>query len=227
MTSNLRPGWQNLKTGGDFRTPLSDFTGKVVRWETRAGQFNKTQIAFNFDQVAVIDSDTFYPQSTAEIVLNYSEQENSVWGIFGASAAAALGIDIQTLDIDFLVNQSLHMVREDNYLFFTDKAGKENRGTVWRITEIMKVVGGGSNGAPAATATAPAPAVEVSGQASEIALDLLDGQDLAGFFQVALNNDVIKADPVLVGSIANRQFVASMIQAGRIVEENGIYKKAS
>ena len=132
----FRPNWKNLQ--GDFRTPLKEFVGKFDSYTTPQNRWGGIQIAIKLNQVQVLQSDAFYPQATAEISIKYSERESSAWGIFGTSAAKALGIEVETLEVDYLKNQILHLIRTDNYPIGKDKEGKEMKGTVWEVVEILK-----------------------------------------------------------------------------------------
>jgi hypothetical protein len=246
----LKPTWRGLKQGGSWATPLAEFVGTNAplgsnhSWRTEAGQFG-SQIVLCFNRLQVIRTDAPYPNSEVELWLKYSEQKNSAWGRFGQSIADALGVELDLLDIEQLNGQQMHMVRHDNVDFgFKDRnTGQAATGTVWQLVKLLQPgervtpVGQAQDGTQPAlfegTATLEkpkaAPTVEPSTVSSEQqALDLLDGKNLAEFFQYALPDTAIRADQSLMTAIMNNTFVEAKLATGEVTKDDqGVYHVAS
>jgi len=78
--------------------------------------------------------------------------------------------------------------------------------------------------APMAQASVAAAPATTSQDPTTRALDLLHGSDLATFFQKALPDPVLKADPMLINSIINQTFIAAKITSGEVIlNEDGTH----
>ena len=229
----LKPTWRGLRRGGTT-TPVREFVGRLARWTTNLGQWGTT-VDLEFENVQVLATDAPYPYPELTISLKYSDQLNSVWGKFGESAARVLGVDMEYLDIDQLLNQQLHIIRRDDVQFGTNREGQPVRGTVWEILEVVapgQVVTPQTSTQPttpspapaATTAAAPTPATQAQVTPEQRALELLNGSDLATFFQKALPDPIIRQDGNLINQILTGAWIEAQKQAGKVkVNEDGTH----
>jgi hypothetical protein len=244
--SGLVPSWRGLKTG--FGTPVREFVGTFNHWQINQARFG-TMVQMDFSQCQILASDSPYPYAEVTIEIKYSDQGNSGWGVVGTSLAEALGVELNALNIDALKGQTLHMYRYEKD-YGTNQQGEQMRGWVWKCVTTLQsgenatmltgtpneitlspvVATPPSNSAsPTPPPPAPTPPQATAAQGAEArALELLNGKNLAEFFQVALPDATIKTDPSISTSIMGGQFVESMIAAGRVtVDSSGIHRIAS
>jgi hypothetical protein len=259
---SIMPGmnpFKGMKRGGD-KTPISEFVGGLTSVGIGSGGFGgSASIDLHFDRVQVLHSDAPYPYTTVDLSIKYSDSVNSGWGVFAQSVADALGIELEMVEPSSLVNNSFHIVRMDDYLFFTRtnvNPPEEIRGTAWRMVAIVQpgaqVTPVSQQAAPAATqppvaapvadpiaaaqaamavAATPAAPQEVLQTApnpnqspEERALEILDGNDMATFFQQALPDSKVREDPNLINLIFNNTFIQAMIAKGSVVvNEDGTH----
>ncbi|GAF80437.1 unnamed protein product, partial [marine sediment metagenome] len=172
-------------------TPLKKFRAHFDGYDVqpRKGQFAKEgqqDVLCSFSKLVVIESDSPYPYEVAKIILKFSDAMSSGWCILEDSIANILGKSTDEVSIDDLVNADVTWEREDNHLFFTDKAGKESRGTVWRVTEVGGMAAGVSP--------------------FDKALELLEGKGVGEFTGEAVANPIVQKDGTLVNSILGGAF---------------------
>jgi hypothetical protein len=244
--SGLIPTWRGLKTG--FGTPVREFVGTFNSWQINQARFG-TMVQMDFNQCQILASDSPYPYAEVTIEIKYSDQGNSGWGVVGSSLAEAMGVELNALNIDALKGINLHMYRfEKDY--GTNQQGDQMRGLVWKCINTLQPgesatqITGTTNEitlppvtvAPSTNSTPPAssPSAPTSSQVAPVqnaearALELLNGKNLAEFFQVALPDSTIKTDASISTAIMGGQFVESMIAAGRVtVDASGIHQVAS
>jgi hypothetical protein len=164
MVSGLKPTWQNMKGGGGAKTPVEEIVGQCYDWRLEANRWGSNDVTLMFNQCQILKSDTPFPYAEWELAIKYSDNANSGWGIFGNSAATALGIDIELLDIDLLKTRWIHLLRSEEIFGDDAKAAPLPDGTqpkikgfVWRIIEFVQP--GQPVAAVAQMAPAPIPMV--------------------------------------------------------------------
>ena len=113
MTTGLKPSWKNLKTGVNYNDPVEEVVGQFLDWRLEPNSFGDNQIIFRLSGCQILASDQPFPYADWEMVVKFSESENSGWGHFGKSAADALGVDIELLDIDLLKGRWTHILRTE------------------------------------------------------------------------------------------------------------------
>lgn len=209
------PSWKGLRSGG--KTPVKEFTGKLVGFRTQRN-FDKQQVVLVFEACEIIASDAHYPDTRVEIAFNQSEQVNSAWGVVGKSFAVLFGTDLENLEWAMVINQRYHMLRTDNHLWFVNKDGQETRSEKW------EAVGFHTPGQPVVPVSSTPTPSSIDNIEDKL-VDLLDNKTYAEFFNSALALPEVKADTQLQVSIMSKSFITSMVQAGRVVEDNGTYKK--
>ena len=165
MTSALKPSWQGLKGAQDFNNPVEEVVGTIVNWRLEPNHFGDNQVIFTFANCQILKADTPFPYPDWEMSIKFSESEKSGWGMFGVSAAAALGVDIELLDIDLLKQRQVHILRSP-YEYGPDKNKPELSPGVWppmvgKVYRIIKFVQPGepvTSVAPLSTTTVAPPA---------------------------------------------------------------------
>ncbi len=130
-----KPSWRGLQGGG--QTPVGEFVGTVGSWSLAQGQFGQ-QVVFKIHSAQILHTDTPFPYAELDLSIKYSESQNSGWGKFGESIARVLGISMEVLDIDQLIGQTIHCVRNDNFTFFVDKAGQAAIGSYWELVQMVQ-----------------------------------------------------------------------------------------
>lgn len=130
-----KPSWRGLQGGGT--TPVGEFVGTVGSWGLAQSQYGQ-QVVFKINQAQILHTDTPFPYAELDLSIKYSEAQNSGWGKFGESIARALGISMEVLDIDQLIGQVIHCVRNDNYTFFVDKSGQAAIGSYWELVQFVQ-----------------------------------------------------------------------------------------
>jgi len=179
------------EVGGAYNTPLKKFRAHFDKYDVRkrGGQFAKEgqqDVLLSFSKLTVLDSDSAYPYEVAQLILKFSDSLNSGWTIFEDSIATVLEKKVEDVAIDDIVGMEITMEREDNHLFFTDKAGKDSIGTVWRVTEAGGKIAGV--------------------KPFDRALELLAGKGKGEFTGEAVADPVIQRDGLLVNSILGGSF---------------------
>jgi len=223
-----KPTWGGLKSG-EFRTPLKEFVGDLKGWEVGSDTFGNVVIQLHFERLQVIRSDTPYPYPEETLAIKYSDRLNSAWGKAGTYFAEVLGMGMDNLDIDYLKGRRWHMLRHDDIQFGKNKTtGEPLLGIVWQAVKLVQpgeVVVGATGPAPAiATSVVAAPVPQTAQTAEQRALELLNGRNLADFFQVALADPLVRTDANLINQIINRQFVEAKRASGQIAErDDGVF----
>lgn len=284
-----KPSWRGLTGGG--ATPVAEFLGTVASWALATNQYGQA-VVFKIHQAQILHSDTPYPYAELDLSIRYSESQNSGWGKFGESIAAAFGISMEALDIDGLIGQVIHCVRHDNFTFFVDRQGVPAVGSFWELVTLVQPgqqvasiyaqvnaaaavnPNGTSAQAPAvppAPGTPPAPPTAMQPQiptpivpqpaapvtppitnpvvgvpatppvppaaavpvatptpmpaapdgsgAENVAKQLLHGKTLSDFYREAMQNQDIRANPVLSQAILMQTYVEGLKQQG-VASEN-------
>jgi hypothetical protein len=136
------PGWGNMQTQFS-KSPLKEISATLAGFKPgmSTGNNPKPTIILQLTDVVIAPggSDVFVTDTTAEISIPHSDYMNSGWGALGKSIANATGQPLETMKLQAIVGQRVHMFRNDNFLFFTDKQGIENRGTAWKVIKILGV----------------------------------------------------------------------------------------
>ena len=200
------------QVGGAYTTPLKKFRAHFDSYDVqpRKGDFAKEgqqDVLCSFSKLTVLDTDSPYPYDNAQIILKFSDSINSGWCILEDSIATVLQKTIEEVSIDDIVNADTTWDREDNHLFFVDKAGKESRGTVWRVTEI----GGKMAGV----------------KPFDRALELLEGKSKGEFTGEAVADPVIQGEGTLVNSILGGSFFEDDRVKAAYTVTNDVYVKKS
>ena len=141
MTSGLKPSWQGLKGAQDFNNPVEEVVGTIVNWRLEPNHFGDNQVIFTFANCQILKTDTPFPYPDWEMSIKFSESERSGWGMFGASAAAALGVDIELLDIDLLKQRQVHILRSPHE-YGPDKNKPEIAPGVWppMVGKVYRII---------------------------------------------------------------------------------------
>ena len=134
----LKPSWRGLQASGN-QTPVSEVVGQVASWLMTPNNFGSQNVAINFVNCQVLDSDAAYVYSEWTLNIKYSDRQISGWGLFGVSLATALGVDIEMMDLDHLPGRWFHLVRVDNYQFGTNQqTGQPMTGNIWQVVKAMQ-----------------------------------------------------------------------------------------
>lgn len=202
MTERLK---SKREAVASYQTPINRIKGTLAErtLEDRKGQFAKAgqkDVILKITNILEVESDTPYPYKTAEIRLKFSDSIQSSWVLLEDSINVVLGTEDGS--IDDVVSGVVTLEKEKNHLFFTDKAGKESKGDVWRVT-----------------------AVEGKGASANVyVLDLLKGKTKEEFEKVATNDSTIKKNVKLLSSIMSGKFYASPeVAAALKVNEKGVF----
>ena len=183
------------ESGGFYYTPLKKVKGNFDHYqeEERKGAYAKPgqlDVTMFLTGIEVLETDAPYHYKTAEIKQKFSDSLSSAYVLFEDSIDVALRKESGASSIDNIVGMDIVMEREDDHVFFTDKAtGKENKGVVWRV---MSVDGVSSSASPLDTA-----------------LTLLNGLTAGEFKSEAIKNPAVKRDSDLINSIISDQFLTS------------------
>lgn len=220
---------------GFERNPIKEVIGRLGEPYPEPNNFGKLQVKLPLTAIKVLDTETYTTDTETTIAINYpatqdgSVPENSAWGLFGVSAAKALGVTIENLELTMLANQTVHLRRHDNHSFGVNRqTGQPMLGPYWELVHVVQpgetyepkasvppVVSGGSG----PTAVAPN-----SEEAYARALYLLGGKTRGDFFNAALSDEGIKADIALVQGIASGSFIQGLLDTGAAVEQgDGTY----
>ena len=242
MQDSMKPSWKNLKGAGGS-TPIAEVVGLCDSWEIAPDAFGSNQVAFALSKCQVLKADSPYPYSDFTLSIKYSDSLNSGWGKFGDSVSKVLNTATDALDIDMLKGQWLHLLRVDNVPYGTDRAtGQPITGTVWNLVEIVQEnaavtavhpslqAGAIPSAAPAPVAPVAAPAAVAapantgSSDPQQRALELLHGKSQADYFPVALSDETLRKDPMLLNSILSNAFIAAKVASGDVTQNtDGTY----
>lgn len=133
-----KPSFKGLRQGGN-QTPISELVGQVQRWWQEPDNFGGIRFKMHLIQCQILKTDAAWPYSEADVEIRISDSATSGWGLFGKSCAQAFGIDIEQFDIDMLVNQWVHLVREDRHVYGQNQqTGQPMVGSVWYLHELMQ-----------------------------------------------------------------------------------------
>lgn len=132
------PGWGNMQSSYE-KSPLKEISAKLVGFKNgmSSGMNPRVQIILQLSDMKISQSDVFVADTSAEISIPHSTSMNSGWGALGKTMAEATGVPMESLKLQQVVGQRVHMYRDDNHLFFVDKEKQENRGTAWKIIKIL------------------------------------------------------------------------------------------
>ena len=208
----------------DFDMPLRKFDGIFDGYETMpATGYSGTRVDLNFKDIDNVVAVSPYNFPTAVINLGLSNKNKSKWGYLANSLAALLPPDE---DIKDCKGRRLSLVfcdgqdgrpepkpiwsKDADPAEFPDKMVPT---PVWIVTEVE---GGAVAG-------------EVSGEtAAEWAEQNLIGKTRAEFNKWAFADPKIRKAIALQRSISDKSFINSLLQLGRVVEdENGVFQLPS
>jgi len=203
MTERLKSKRESVV---NYATPINRIKGTLEERtiKDRTGQFAKAgqkDVILKITNILEVESDTPYPYKTAEIALKFSDSITSSWALLEDSIAEVMGKDVTEVSIDDVVSSVVTLEKEKNHLFFTDKAGKESRGDVWRVTAVE---GKGAN-------------------TTTYAMDMLKGRSKADFEKIANDDATIKKNIKLLSSIMSGKFFTSPEVTAKYQEVNGVF----
>lgn len=189
-----------------FQSPLKQFKGRYAGHKTEpAYDPKKIRVILQFTDVDVIDSTEPYQFPTAEIRINHSTKKGSMWGIFSESLLKLIDDDKDLKDCKGMV---LEMKLTPDHHFGENKdTGEEIVRSAWEVLSVE-----GKKGSTSKV------------NASDRALQLLNGKTLAQFHQIAFADPAIKGDTALQEAILDETFVTAMLAAGKLTKDkNEIY----
>jgi len=210
-----KPSFKGLMATG-FKTPLVEFNGRllVIMPATR---FNNIYYDFNYGEIEVIQATMPYLFPTAVLQVKYSSAENSGWGILGDSYAAVLGVGRDDVDLEAQVGKMHHMVsrmKEYGESQEVDEAGHKKPiiGQVWEVKSLDGLSAGVAGG------SAAIPTIEAH------LLILLNGKNDAQFLGAALQDPLVKADPIQ-SQLIDQTWIPVQLALGKVVKDaaTGIY----
>ncbi len=220
---------------GFQRTPLRDFWGKLtsITGEMRQGNSGAFAVAlYNFDEVEPIESVEPYTSPIGQIEVSTSTRAKSKMGYLGKSIDDIINVGLpldtpqaQVKNQDYIIGKVLHMKLTPGHMI----SNKDDATGTWTDKPndcwvLMEIKGEGTAPTPAtvaATATPPAP---TGIDASQQALNLLDGRTEQQWHQAVFVDPTVKADTNVIMSIANREFIVGLEAAGKVTkDETGIY----
>jgi hypothetical protein len=233
--------------------PLRRFTGVLDSMPQEKQTYNEgtpeardsVKVSLNFKDLEVVESIEPYNFPIYTVNLTLSNRKKSKYGVFGVSLATILDQQYSDeqkdqsspeyvkpqdrMDLADCVGKRLGLVMADGedgrpvkHLLFDgrakDEANPRGQDMPTACWEVYMVEGIGSSGGEGVNAT-------------EKAIDLLDGKTLSQFNQAALADDVIRADTELLQSIgmpvsAPNSFVNVLVTSKQIhKDKDGIYHK--
>lgn len=223
-----KPGFKGLKSSGSSAIPIKKAIARCTKWESASGNYGP-QCVFSFDQAQILAMDAPWPSDKFDLTIKISDSLNSGWGLFGKSVADSFGISLEELELGHMIGQSFLVEREDDHLFFVAKDGTEARGVVWHVS-LWKQGQQVQVTAPPNVASSMMPPFNIPNapqSAEERALSLLNGKKMNEFFQVAIVDDIIRADQNLVNQVINGTWFAAKLASGKItLQADGTYKTA-
>ena len=192
-------------TDSDFGTPLREFKGKLDSYYPEDEKFGMT-VKLNFKDIEVITAVEPYHFPTAILSIKLSNKKRSGWGILGDSLAIHLGPDE---DIKDAVGREWHMKMKEGHIYGQDrKTGEDMIGNPWQVVALD-----GASGAVVLQA------------AADVAKGFLIGRTRAEFNKKAYGDPIIRKDTELQRAITNKSFIAALLTAGEIIEdENGVFQ---
>jgi hypothetical protein len=218
----------------DFDNPLRKFTGEFDSYTTApASGYAGTRIDLNFKNLDNIVAVSPYNFPTAVINVGLSNKNKSKWGYLANSLAKMLPPDE---DIKDCVGKTMTLVYCDGQegrpapvLIWSKEADpaefpdKMMPTPVWIVESIEGVE------TPAAPSKVGKEA-KSSGATAETAADWAEknliGKTRALFNKWAFADPKVRKDTVLQRSISDKSFVNSLVQLGRVVEdEDGVFQK--
>ncbi len=193
----------------DYGTPLRHFKGVLKEYAPEDKTFG-TFVNFNFTDVEVIHSVEPYNFPIATISIKLSNKKKSGFGIFGDSLAVLLPDD---QDLKDCVGKVMTLKMEEGHVYGKDRnTGEDMVGNPWSVIELEG-------------AAAPAEGVALQ-SAADRAKELLIGKTRADFNKAAYADPIIRKDTGLQRSITDKSFINSLVQLGKVHEdENGVFKK--
>lgn len=231
----FRYSGRNMSAGGSVeKSPLQEFYGTVIAWDVEPSTFDATDtmVYVDFDKVQPIrvrDGEGPYVLPTARLTFKYSDRDRSNFGIFVGSMNKALNVEKAQSDLDLLIGKVLHMKAQPyNWGKIKNSTVADENGDTWG--EIWEVNIPPASASPPAAVAAPAQpptqppvavqAVPVAGSdpGEATALALLHGKDKSAWLQLALTNEIIKADANLFTTIISDVWLAGQIAAGKVTE---------
>ncbi len=212
----------------DFENPLREFSGTFGGYDTApASGYVGTRADLKFKDLDDVVATSPYIFPTASINVGLSNKHKSRWGYLADSVAPLIPEDE---DLKDQIDKRFHCVFCDGQggrpamkpIFQKTPApellekypDKQIPTAVWIVTEIAGVTAGlGKSRKKELTAT-------------EIAEELLIGKTRVEFNKEAYAHPAIRKDVALQRSITDKSFINTLIQLGKITEdENGVFQK--
>ena len=208
----------------DFENPLRKFTGTFDGYDTApATGYAGTRIDLNFKDIdnVTVAKGFVYNFPTAVINLGLSNKNKSKWGYLANSLAALIPDDEDIKDCKGRVMTLVFCDGQDSRpepkpiwsrdadpAEFPDKMVPT---PVWTVLEVEGVTAG--------------EVPEAGGSAAEWAEENLIGKTRAQFNKWAFADPRVRKDTALQRSISDKSFINSLVQLGRVVEdEDGVFK---
>lgn len=210
MPVNTKSSTQSGGFSSDIPVKKAKAKVQEVTAEERTGQFvnpGDMNIVLKLAEIQVLETDTSYPYKTGEIRVKDSEQTNSKKGVLEDSIKECLGLETlpDQTPINLIEGKTVVFERDDNHLFFTRRDGEENRGLVWRVTDV--------EGQSAVSSI-------------DAALQELDGKTKQDFTVAALSNPNVSRDSALQSSIIDDSFFKRPeVANGFEVDSAGVYRR--
>lgn len=193
---------------GYQRTPLREFKGKLDGFPTElVDRFlpAKTYVNLNYSEVEVIETIEPYPFPITQLPMPLNKRRTSSWTIMADSIAKLIPPD---QDISNTIGMIHHLKFTPGHMMWDDKKGESTAREAWEVI--------GLSGAGVATANVA--------DATDRALELLDGKVEEEWNQLVFKDATVKGDGKLIDSILHRRFLQEMKTAGRATDDsNGIW----
>ncbi len=210
----------------DFENPLREFNGSFEGYTTApATGYAGTRVDLNFKDIdnVVVAPGFVYNFPTAVINLGLSNKNKSRWGYLANSLAKLIPVDE---DIKDCKGRTMKLVycdgqegrpapvpiwsKEADPAEYPDKMVPT---PVWIVAEVEGVSAGST--------------VESGVSAAEWAEENLVGKTRAAFNKWAFADPKIRKDTALQRSISDKSFINSLVQLGRVLEdEDGVFQLA-
>lgn len=198
------------------QTPLRKFWGTLEDYDASYDErYKRTMVTLKYIDVEVLESTEPYIFPIAQISVKYSDRERSSWGVLADSGLRFLKENEEFKDLKG--KRMLMTIGPEN--FGTNReTGEAIEADCWHIEAVEGVIPAGPPSSGGATA-APM-------DATERALELLDGKTESEFNQVIFADPIVKQDNTLQQSILSRTFLPAMEAADRATkDENQIWHK--
>lgn len=199
---------RNLSEGG---TPLRRFYGILDSYSPERNQYNRIRVGLNYKDLEVLESTEPYAFPICTIPISFSNRAKSKWGFFAKSIADCVPEDA---DIEYLIGKRIGMVftdgkdgRPEPHMLYDGQTEEDVPTAVWEVFEVDGTVRGFGKKTP-----------------MDVALSILDGKNQNEFNTLALADPQIRQDTDLLKAITSKEFVATMITAGKVtVDAQGVH----